>query len=120
MQTTSQYTGGNSGWGDMISRCVDCGKIVARYECDEDGTPVKTIFEEEYCDCEKEEIIRRYEAVTSLSFLKALRKWDKITYAEKFKHIRQLAKNCNCTIEELLQHRLAGEKWDENTKSWKE
>ena len=52
MWTTSEYTGGNSGWGEMVSRCVDCGKIVARYECDEDGTPVKTIFEDENHECE--------------------------------------------------------------------
>ena len=55
MWTTSEYTGGNSGWGEMVSRCVDCGKIVARYECDEDGTPVKTIFEDENHECEFED-----------------------------------------------------------------
>jgi len=40
----SEYTGGNSGWGNMISKCACYGAVVSEYECDESGTPVRTIF----------------------------------------------------------------------------
>ena len=43
--TTSEYTGGVHGWGDMISKCTSCGEIVSRYECDENGIPVKAVFD---------------------------------------------------------------------------
>jgi predicted RNA-binding Zn-ribbon protein involved in translation (DUF1610 family) len=43
--TLSQYTGGNSGYGTMISRCSICGEIVAEYECDENGIPTDAIFD---------------------------------------------------------------------------
>lgn len=41
----SEYTGGNSGWGTMISRCADCGEIVSEYACDLDGIPTEAIFD---------------------------------------------------------------------------
>ena len=41
----SEYTGGASGWGTMISRCADCGEIVCEYECDEDGIPTISVFD---------------------------------------------------------------------------
>ena len=47
IMTISEYTGGVSGWGDMIYRCSECGEIIARYECDKDGIPIKCIFDNE-------------------------------------------------------------------------
>lgn len=41
----SEYTGGNGGWGTMISRCADCGEVVSEYECDLDGIPTGEIFD---------------------------------------------------------------------------
>ncbi len=71
-------------------------------------------------DMTEEEIIRRYEAFAPKKFLRAFYKWDRLYNEEKIKHIEYSAKSCDCTIEELLIHREAGEKWDENVKSWKE
>ncbi len=45
-KTLSQYTGGTSGWGTMISKCADCGAIVAEYECDDNGVPTVAIFDD--------------------------------------------------------------------------
>ncbi len=45
MLTTSEYTGGIREWGDMISKCANCGEIVMRQECNSDGIPVRTIFD---------------------------------------------------------------------------
>ena len=42
----SHYTGGNSGWGTLVSECTNCGEIVAEYECDALGIPVKVIFDQ--------------------------------------------------------------------------
>lgn len=56
IMTTAEYTGGNSGWGDMIYRCAECGEIIARYECDKDGLPQKVVFDnEETHRCPEEE-----------------------------------------------------------------
>ena len=46
--TLSEYTGGNAGWGTMVSRCAICGEVVAEYNCDEQGLPTTAIFD----DCE--------------------------------------------------------------------
>jgi hypothetical protein len=57
MTTLSSYTGGNSGWGTMISKCATCGEIVAEYYCDEDGRPTEPIFdntEKHVCELEEE------------------------------------------------------------------
>ena len=51
--TLSQYTGRNNGWGTMQSFCSICGEIVAEYECDEDGRPIRCLFnniERHVCD----------------------------------------------------------------------
>ena len=45
MTTLSEYTGGKSGWGTMVSRCSICGEIVAEYECDEDGIPRVALYD---------------------------------------------------------------------------
>ena len=45
MITISEYTGGIREWGDMISKCANCGEIVMRQECNSDGIPVRTIFD---------------------------------------------------------------------------
>lgn len=48
------YDGGNNGWGNMITQC-DCGCIVCEQECDENGIPVKTLYdwsEEHSNECE--------------------------------------------------------------------
>lgn len=46
MTTLSHYTGGNAGWGTMVSVCADCGAVVAEYECDENGIPTEAIFDD--------------------------------------------------------------------------
>ena len=43
----SEYTGGIHGWGTMLCKCANCGEIVAEYECDENGRPIKAIFNHE-------------------------------------------------------------------------
>lgn len=40
----SMYTGGNEGWGTIQTFCSLCGEMVAEYECDGDGRPVRCIF----------------------------------------------------------------------------
>lgn len=45
MGIKSRYTGGNSGWGTLVYECVDCGEIVAEFECDEFGIPVRKVFD---------------------------------------------------------------------------
>ncbi len=57
MAYLSQYTGGTKGWGTMITRCPDCGEVVAEYNCDDKGIPTDTIFDN--CDehiCEERSI----------------------------------------------------------------
>lgn len=49
------YNGGKDGWGNMVTECK-CGCIVREQECDENGIPVKTLFdwEEEHMEeCEE-------------------------------------------------------------------
>ena len=56
MRTKSEYVSGKSEWPDMISRCTICGEIIFRQECNMDGIPVRTVFDntENHC-CELEE-----------------------------------------------------------------
>jgi hypothetical protein len=49
----SHYTGGVHGWGTMVTECEHCHEIVAEYECDDVGRPIRAIFdrsEEHVCD----------------------------------------------------------------------
>lgn len=53
----SEYTGGITGWGTIVSRCAECGEVVLEQECDEVGIPTKTIWdttEEHVCPDEVE------------------------------------------------------------------
>ena len=59
MGNLSEYTGGNGGWGTMISRCEWCGEIVSEYETDSEGHCTVPIFddsENHRCPCEDEEL----------------------------------------------------------------
>lgn len=45
MLLKSYYTGGNSGWGNMITVCAECGAILMEQTCDEDGIPVEVLYD---------------------------------------------------------------------------
>lgn len=49
--TTSEYTGGNNGWGTMIVKCSICGEVIEEWEVDELGVPTNLIFRDEDHDC---------------------------------------------------------------------
>ena len=56
MRTKSEYVSGKHDWPDMISKCTICGEIVLRQECNMDGIPVKTVFDNtETHHCKTEE-----------------------------------------------------------------
>lgn len=43
--TTSRYTGGSSGWGQLESYCI-CGELVGVYNVDENGSIVEVVWED--------------------------------------------------------------------------
>jgi len=56
----SHYTGGNNGWGTMVSECEVCHEIVAEYRCNELGIPVEKIFDNsESHECDEEDFLNR-------------------------------------------------------------
>lgn len=43
---TTYYTGGNKGWGTLVTKC-DCGALLSEYKTDEEGRPTEELFDYE-------------------------------------------------------------------------